>query len=144
MPGVSSRPSVNVSRRPFSSVMPRAIGLHPLCSRISRITVTPAAGSPIAVSSTCVVIICRVRESSLAKQLGQPYKCNLPLLLGCDSPFLVARVCQALMNAREHLVGALAGGADDEDEAKAGLVLAVRGVQPGTGRGRRRRHAALL
>src|ERR1700730_10902887 len=52
-----SRSSVSVFNRPSSSVVPRAMGAHSLIWRISRMTVTPCAADPLAVSITCVVIM---------------------------------------------------------------------------------------
>src|SRR5882672_5490913 len=57
VPGTSVKLSVNVARRPFSSVTPRPTGVHSLCCRISRITVMPLAGAPSPRSRMCVVII---------------------------------------------------------------------------------------
>ena len=99
----------------------------------------PAAGSPRAVSSTCVVIIDGVRAP--VDQLLEPQPRDLALLLGRDAQLGVRdRVAIGASSDREHLARrVLPGRADDENVAEARLVVAVRRRQPARARHRPRR-----
>src|ERR1700754_1487330 len=51
--------------------------------------------------------------------------CDASLFFGGDAQFCAGFVVQAFVEEREHLAGALAGGADDEDVAEAALVIMI-------------------
>ena len=108
--------------RPRSSVV-RAADRCPVApSRASRMTATPGAGTPRAMSRTCVVI--------MRHELPQPQRRDLALLLGRDGQFRRRIVRQPRLEQRQHLAGCLACRADDEDIAEPLLIVDVPRRQP--------------
>src|SRR5947209_17079125 len=111
---------------------------------MSSATRTPAAGRPLDVFKTWVVIRLMVSVRQGVRELGQAQQRDLFLLGGGDPQFLRRIVIQTLTKQGQHLAGALAGGADDKDPAEF-LPVAAVAVGEGPVRGVRSvRRARLL
>src|SRR5690348_1386894 len=135
--------------RPSSSVRARAISAGPLPVTCSRRTSTPAAGTPRAVSSTCVVTMLMgappARRSRALQQLLQPDPVDLPEFAAHYAPLGAGVVSQPLGEQVQQLRPAAAARAHQVDVAEPPLVGLVAGGQAlDRGRGGRAHPGLLL
>src|SRR5262245_59003543 len=118
--------------RPSSLVTPSEMRRHePSLPYSSSDTVTPAAGRPRVVSRMCVLIPMAFKAPLRVQEpLLQPQPRDLRLLGGCVFDLHLLRVLHPLLQRLEHVLGRLAAGEDDEDEAVLLEVVVVQCGQP--------------